>query len=477
MPVRGLPLLLLAMLGVLSCQSTDGFQCRSNDACSNGGIAGLCQDTGYCSFPDPDCASGQRYGDLAEMLAQECVPPSGDTDAGGECGDGVLDPGESCDGSDIGDATCSSEGFASGAVSCTDTCEFDTSNCSQCGNGSVDPDEQCDGANLGAVGSCADVGLGDASELLSCTSSCQLDYGACSSCGDGQVTAPEECDGDVADISCNDAGVDGEGAVGCSPGCTLDTSACGACGNGVAEDGEACDGADLGGAVCEDLEGFSGGALGCGDDCTFDPQNCSICGDGAIQEGEPCDGLDLGDASCESLGYSGGELGCWSDCYLDVSACDGKGRCGNNQIDPGEACDGGVGDETCLTINKGIGPLTCDRNCGYDTSQCSLPATISASATGIPTSTASITLSCDDGSDTCNANGSWANLVAGCVVTCGTSNDVTVSVSYPEGDFTVPQTIDYGALLELACAGSNPCTLTRPSEDGLSFAITFVAIG
>ncbi len=472
--MRGLSLLLPAMLGLLSCQSSAGFQCMGDDACSNGGIAGACQPTGYCSFPDPDCASGQRYGELAEIYAQQCVPPDTDTDAGGECGDGVLDPTEACDGSDIGDESCASQGFSSGALSCTDTCELDVSSCSPCGNGAVDPDEQCDGSNLGAVSSCADVGLGDARELLACTQACQLDYSACSSCGDGQVTAPEECDGDVSDISCAEAGLEGAGNVGCGPGCTLDTSACGSCGNGIAEEGEACDGADLNQAACEDLD-FSGGALGCADDCTFDPQNCSVCGDGATQQGETCDGLDLGDASCDSLGFEGGDLKCSPDCDFDVSDCSGEG-CGNGFVDRGEACDGDVGDEDCASLDLGVGELSCV-TCQYDTSGCSPPANISVSGTGVATDAATITLTCEGGTDTCEVSGLWEVVSEGCAVVCGEAEDVTVSVSVLDGSLTVPWTIDYGAPMSLVCSGMDPCTLTRPAQDGLSFTIEFWAVG
>lgn len=473
--MRRLFLLLPAVLGLLSCQASDGFECTSDAACSNDGIAGECQSTGYCSFPDPDCASGQRYGELAELFAQQCVPPTTDTEAGGQCGDGVLDPGEACDGSDIGSESCTSQGFASGALSCTDTCELDTTSCSPCGNGAVDPGEQCDGTNLGAVASCADVGLGEARELLACTAACQLDYGACSSCGDGEVTAPEECDGETTNVSCREAGLEGGGNVGCGPGCTLDTSACGSCGNGVAEDGEACDGADLNQTACEDLDGFSGGALGCGDNCTFDPQNCSVCGDGATQQGETCDGLDLGDTSCESLGFQGGDLSCGPDCDYDVSDCDGAG-CGNKVIDAGEACDGGVGDEDCASIGSGVGQLSCE-NCAFDISGCSPAATVSVSGTGVATDAATITLACESGIDSCTVGGLWEVVSAGCSVVCGEGEDVTVSASFIEGSFTVPGSIDYGAPVGLVCSGANPCELTTAAENGLDITVDFVAIG
>lgn len=49
------------------------------------------------------------------------------------------------------------------------------------------------------------------------------------------------------------------------------------CGNDLLEDGEECDGADLGGAVCADVDpGFVSGTLACGATCTFDASGCMI---------------------------------------------------------------------------------------------------------------------------------------------------------------------------------------------------------
>lgn len=57
----------------------DVFVCSSPDQC-NGGI---CQPTGYCSFPDPTCSSGQRYGRLAgDGLANDCVSQNTPDDEG-----------------------------------------------------------------------------------------------------------------------------------------------------------------------------------------------------------------------------------------------------------------------------------------------------------------------------------------------------------------------------------------------------------
>ncbi|MBZ9571774.1 hypothetical protein KJA15_00310 [Patescibacteria group bacterium] len=53
----------------------------------------------------------------------------------GNCGNGILETGEQCDGSAFGGETCVSRGFASGTLSCNDDCTFDTSDCTSPGGG------------------------------------------------------------------------------------------------------------------------------------------------------------------------------------------------------------------------------------------------------------------------------------------------------------------------------------------------------
>lgn len=66
------------------------------------------------------------------------------------CGDGFKNrPGEQCDGTDFGGATCQSLGFQKGFLTCnssgpTDSCSINTSLCSTCGNSKVEGIEECD---------------------------------------------------------------------------------------------------------------------------------------------------------------------------------------------------------------------------------------------------------------------------------------------------------------------------------------------
>ena len=70
----------LAGLGFLvaACSPADEFPCDADAQCLDHGIAGMCQEPGWCSFPDDACPSGQRFGDHAgDGLARTCVPEGG----------------------------------------------------------------------------------------------------------------------------------------------------------------------------------------------------------------------------------------------------------------------------------------------------------------------------------------------------------------------------------------------------------------
>lgn len=106
------------------------------------------------------------------------------TDADGNdvpdaCGNGLIDPGEDCDGAELGGATCVSEGFESGTLGCNADCSFSISDCEisdLCGNGVIDGNEECDGANLGGS-SCA--GEGFACGGLACWANCSFNVNGC----------------------------------------------------------------------------------------------------------------------------------------------------------------------------------------------------------------------------------------------------------------------------------------------------------
>jgi hypothetical protein len=95
------------------------------------------------------------------------------------CGNGLIDPGEECDGAALDGATCVSEGFDSGTLACSVNCNFDISECEisdLCGNGAIDGNEECDGANLGGA-SCQSEGF--AFGELTCWANCSVNPNGC----------------------------------------------------------------------------------------------------------------------------------------------------------------------------------------------------------------------------------------------------------------------------------------------------------
>ncbi len=67
---------------ILGCTGSSVFLCGSDGDCRQGDVSGVCQATGYCSFPDDTCESGQRYGvHVGGSLAEACVELPGETEA------------------------------------------------------------------------------------------------------------------------------------------------------------------------------------------------------------------------------------------------------------------------------------------------------------------------------------------------------------------------------------------------------------
>jgi len=105
-------LLIASWLGAaMGCVSAGAFECESSEQCSIGEVVGTCQSSGFCSFGDVSCDSGQRYGEHAPGgLAQACVPvevvgtstgPSLDSEGPASSG-GEPEPDGSADGTSSG---------------------------------------------------------------------------------------------------------------------------------------------------------------------------------------------------------------------------------------------------------------------------------------------------------------------------------------------------------------------------------------
>lgn len=221
---------------------------------------------------------------MSAFLVAACGTDGGPTNDNGNqnavpvCGNGVVEAGEPCDGSDLNGATCTSidGGFTHGELACS-ACTLDTSGCYVCGDGVVDPGEACDGQSFGGATCSSETGLPEGS--LTCTAACEIDSTGCGLCGNGTLEGPEECDGnDLGTATCLTAAGHQEGALACGAGCLFDAAGCYTCGNGVVESAESCDGTAFGGLSCAD-HGFRCGALQCGAGClSIDTSTCEPIG-------------------------------------------------------------------------------------------------------------------------------------------------------------------------------------------------------
>jgi PIN domain nuclease of toxin-antitoxin system len=112
-------------------------------------------------------------------------------------------------------------------------------------------------------------------------------------------------------------------------------------------------------------------ALGC-----EEGRRASPCGNGVLDPGEVCDGTLLAGSGCESEGFGTGTLRCKSSCQaIDRSGCSGPASCGDGIVQAPEQCDGvDLGAQSCISLGRGAGELTCSTNClDFVLSGCSPP--------------------------------------------------------------------------------------------------------
>ena len=186
-------------------------------ACSPGG-SGSCLTT---------CSSMGTRSCLGDCTWDSCIPPAEvcngvDDDCDMVCDDTFT----CCRGSTV---MCSTLGFVSGTATCrTDCSGYDTTGCTDCGDSSIDPGEDCDGSDLG-MNDCTTVPGSFGSGTLRCTPGCRFDTTSCSLCRNGTLDSGEECDGtDLGGFDCTTVpgGSFTGGTLGCTSACTFDTSMC-----------------------------------------------------------------------------------------------------------------------------------------------------------------------------------------------------------------------------------------------------------
>ena len=286
------------------------------------------------------------------------------------CGNGIVEPYEPCDGPNLGGQDCYTLGYDGGTLICSQMCRLDPSGCWICGDGICGDGEQWE-CPWDCEGWCGD-GVCQMGEEQWCPEDCE------GWCGDGvcqegeEQWCPEDCEGWCGDGVCQ---------MGEEQWCPEDCE--GWCGDGVCQMGEE--------QWCpEDCEGWCGdGVCQMGEE-QWCPEDCQgWCGNGICDPGEQalscpedCQGwcgdriCDLGEASwcpqdCQTCGNGICDEGEWQWCPQDC-----PGLCGNGICEPVESpatCP-----EDCGTCGDGIcapGEETwCPQDCGTTTTTLSCQA-------------------------------------------------------------------------------------------------------
>jgi len=465
-------------------QATDG-DCAP--ACGNGAqesgescdIAITPGSVGACPATDADCddalactidtVSGSGcvtmcvHAEISAVGLDDGCCPAGataddDIDCAEQCGNGRVDPGETCDtGIPAGVGRCVNEIDCDDADACTDdsvlsegTCQAvclnvrttmlengdaccavggnanTDSDCAPvCGNGTLETGEGCDTAiPPGLAGGCPT----SCDDGVACTIDVLTGAGCAASCSHQAITSPASGDG------CCPVGGDANNDSDCSA----------TCGNGVyePEGGESCDiDVSSGAGACPGDPGDcvdgnactrdSTSGVGCNAACRNDaitncasgdgccPGSCnantdsdctSSCGNAVIEPGERCDtAVPSGNGACPAAGSCGDGNSCTRDVFIG-SGCESE--CGHQAIsapvDGDGCCAADANTDTDCAASCGNGVLerpgeTCDPN--------------ATGAADCPTS-------CSDG----NACTTDAMTGSNCTTLC-THGDVTACVS------------------------------------------------
>ncbi|MCB9567742.1 MAG: hypothetical protein H6710_11125 [Myxococcales bacterium] len=311
--------IVLALTGLLgglvgACTTASSYACSSDAQCVSAGGQGTCEASGYCSFPDPGCPSGKRYGEYGEGgLGGSCVDGEGSssttsvTTTSTSTSSPTSSTGEpTTDGTSTSGPLCSELGGACGDAS--DCC----SPCMAC-EGSV-----CV-ADVGAPGDCGECQACD--ENAACApaapgAACQFDCAALVY-GDDVADGVYTCSAYVSTLIAGTCGGDGVCALNNQKDCTA------AAGEPLVSCASACAKSGMGNCVqgdpaasvtIESVCTVNGESPACGSGCDGDSTVTRACD--AVGACVVSDSVDCAPYTC-----NGGE--CLSACNNPMDCADG----------------------------------------------------------------------------------------------------------------------------------------------------------
>lgn len=424
----------------------DGIR-ESDEICDIGLVAPAtgscpvgCDDGDPCTvdfLTGSGCQAACKHGPItAEISGDGCCPagatPASDTDCPASCGDGVVEPGETCDKAAVGLGACPTP----------TTCPLSPSPCLQMQLvGS--PDDCSAHCVPSAVTLC---GGSDACCPAGCTAATDPDCSA--SCGDGIVETGEICDTAIA------AGLAGACPTGCADG--------DACTDDLLLSAGTCSATCVHPRVTAFLSGD--GCCPPGGNFTLDPDCAPICGNGVVERPvEACDYAADPDScptscpalgSCATVALRGSPASCSASCVATpITGCLGGDGCcppgcttatdsdcpvvcGDAVVSGGEACD--------RAITAGM-PGACARSCD-DANACTVDLASGSVAGCTRTCLHEAITACRD-DDGCCPDGCTAATDSDCNPNCG------------DGHIGAGETCDPPSTCPTSCPDDgDPCT-------------------
>jgi len=165
--------------GICCSNTCTTASCSSNGACddSNAGTIDTCSNAGTCSSACvhtaiTSCTNGDGYCPSGCSLFNDNNCPA-------TCGNGHTEGSEACDNGDNNGTACTPV-YGSSCTYCSSNCNSVTLTGHYCGDGNLDlaNGEECEGTNLNSA-TC--ISQGYTGGTLTCNTSCRLDTSACTS--------------------------------------------------------------------------------------------------------------------------------------------------------------------------------------------------------------------------------------------------------------------------------------------------------
>jgi cysteine-rich repeat protein len=360
----------------------NGSNLGTSTRCGDGvrGLSEICElgntDTISCTYDSDDDGIDDNNGTMDAPCLSDCSDYMDESEAeaaGGscspyECGNGVLDPGETCDdGTNNGEyGYCDSDCGLDNAWYCGDGYLAGGEEC-DCGSTANWTDVHADTSSWSTINSCADAnGIYDADAAHTCAYDCSYPG---PSCGDGEVNSDESCDGNSEAWNGALCGAADNYAT-CTTDADCDETDCGTV-YAACPISAVCDGGDRDNEECsEDADCTGGGDCktsfeyqlsryrtcddGTGGACGWNTWSAclggtQICGNGSVEGDEECD--DGNDDNTDD---------CTAECKFNI--------CGDDAVYAGhETCDDGLENGTVCSPDYSGTCNYCNVNCQYTT--------------------------------------------------------------------------------------------------------------